>query len=88
MTAALDISGAFTQQELMTKFTRGLQRSVMEIFQEQRHDFTGPNALEEFVDRATAISKSHSASTAARSRRAAALAFKEEHLSRRLIRIT
>lgn len=87
MTAARDLRGAFTQQELMTKFTRGLHRSVRAIWQEQRHDFTGPNALAEFADRATAIAESHSALTATRSRRAAALAVEEERITRRLVRM-
>lgn len=86
MTAARDLSWAFSQNELMTRFTRGLHRSVRSVLQEQRRDFTGLNALAEFADRATAITESHSALTAARARRTTALAVEEAQLPPGLLR--
>lgn len=59
--AARDLSSAFTQAELMTKFQRGLHASIRPLLRRVRHEFKGSNALSEFAEYAAGIGESHRA---------------------------
>lgn len=86
MAVARDLSGAYTQDELITKFIRGLHRSVKAILQEHRHEFRGLKALTQFVDRATAIAESHAALQPSRHSQTQDLAVEHDEITPCIVR--
>ena len=57
--AARDVAGAFSQQELMTRFMRGVREDIRVLLRRIRHNFSGPRALQELCEEASALEKSH-----------------------------
>lgn len=62
------IAGVFSQQDLITRFMRGLHSDVKPLLRQSRQDYSGPNAFQEFVDQAHAQGESHRALLTKKSR--------------------
>eukprot|EP00171_Calliarthron_tuberculosum_P000179 IDg179t1 len=61
LAAARDLAGAYSQDELMTKFMQGVHANIRPLLRRARHMHKGPNRLRTFAEETSAIYSAHNA---------------------------